>query len=179
MRIRFAVVSFVLFAAAVGLGQDKDKGKDEKLTPKQRSASKLVVKAAEVMQRKEWDAGIRLLDSALRLDPDNVNGRWMRGLGYLKKGDPDQAIADFANALKRDAKMAPAYRDRGLAYMEKKEYDRALADFDEYIKLRPTDPEGYEERAHAHRAKGSKDKAEADARKAKELRDKAEGKKKD
>ena len=175
MGTRVPTLALVLLATTLGLAQDKgkDKDKDAKLTPKQRSASKLIVKASEAMQKKEWEAGIRLLDSAIRLDPDNVNGWWMRGLGYLKTGDPDQAIADFSNALKRDARMAPSYRDRGLAYMEKKEADKAIADFTKYIGLRPTDPNGYHERALAYQAKGQKDKAEADRRKARDLEAKA------
>jgi Tfp pilus assembly protein PilF len=172
MSSRFAAI-FVLVATTLALAQ----GKEPKLTPKERTASKLAAEAAELMQKGEWEKGIRLCDRALGLDPENVNARWMRGLGHLKTNDPDQAIADFSNAIKRDAKMAPSYRDRGLAYMEKKETDKAIADFNEYIKLRPDDPNGYEERAIAHRAKGSKDKAEADEKKAKELKDKAKPKK--
>ena len=173
MGTRVAALALTLLIAALGSAQDKNKDKDAKLTPKQRAASRLTVKAAEAMQKMDWDAGIRLCDAALRIDPDNVSARWMRGLGYLKKDDPDQAIADFSNALKRDARNAPSYRDRGLAYMEKKETDRALADFTRYIGLRPDDPNGYHERALAYQAKGQKDKAEADRRKARELEAKA------
>jgi tetratricopeptide (TPR) repeat protein len=175
MAIRVAALILGLLVVAGGMAQDKDR--DSKLTPKQKSAARRASEAAKLMQMAEWDRGIRLCDAALRLDPDNVGALWMRGLAYLKKNDPDQAIADFSNALKRDAKMAPSYRDRGLAYAQKKEFDKAISDFTAYVKIRPTDPDGYHERALAYEAKGMKDKAAADMRKAKELRDKAGPKK--
>jgi tetratricopeptide (TPR) repeat protein len=173
MNCQIAAIASLLLAAPLSLAQDKD----PKLTPKERTASKLAAEAAESMKKAEWEKGIRLCDRALRLDPENVNARWMRGLGHLKTNDFDQAIADFTDAIKRDAKMAPSYRDRGLAYMETKQTDKAIADFSEYIKLRPEDANGYEERAIAYRAKGAKDKAEADEKKAKQLRDKSKPKK--
>jgi regulator of sirC expression with transglutaminase-like and TPR domain len=170
---RLAVLALGLIVSGLVGAQDKV----SKPTRKEQLASKLVTEAADLMKQMEWEKGIRKCDAALRLDPDNVNARWMRGLGYLKTNEPDKAIADFSDAIKRDAKMAPSYRDRGLAYVEKKELDRAIADFNRYISLRPEDPNGYHERGLAYQAKGVKEKAEADFRKAKQLEERAKAKK--
>jgi hypothetical protein len=55
MGTHFVTLTLLLVAAAFGLAQDKDSN----LTPKQRSASKLAAKAAEAMQKQDWEAGIR------------------------------------------------------------------------------------------------------------------------
>jgi regulator of sirC expression with transglutaminase-like and TPR domain len=170
---RFTVLALGMIVSGLVVAQDKD----SKLTRKEQLASKLVTEAGDLMKQKEWEKGIRKCDAAIRLDPDNVNARWMRGLGYLKTNEPDKAITDFSDAIQRDAKMAPSYRDRGLAYVDKKELDKAIADFSRYINLRPEDPNGYHERGLAYQAKGVKEKAEADFRKAKQLEERAKRKK--
>ena len=60
-----------------------------------------------------------------------------RGVGYRLKGDHDRAIADYAQAIKLNAKFAAAFNNRGVAYDKKGEFDRAIQDYDQAIKLKP------------------------------------------
>jgi tetratricopeptide (TPR) repeat protein len=49
-----------------------------------------------------------------------------RGIAYDSKGQYDQAIADYNNALEINPRYAMAYYNRGIAYYFKKEYDKSL-----------------------------------------------------
>ena len=61
-----------------------------------------------------------------------------RGVAYRLKGDHDRAIADYAQAIRLNAKFAAAYNNRGVAYDHKGDYDRAIQDYDQAIKLKPS-----------------------------------------
>jgi tetratricopeptide (TPR) repeat protein len=56
------------------------------------------------------------------------------------KGEQDKAIADCAEAIRLDPKLAEAYYNRGFSYAEKGEYNKAIADYTEAIQLDPTTP---------------------------------------
>lgn len=53
------------------------------------------------------------------------------------KGDYDNAIAAFNQAIALDPKLAEAYQDRAGAYESKGDYARAIADYGEALKLDP------------------------------------------
>ena len=51
-------------------------------------------------------------------------------------GGVDEALAHFADALKADAKFAPAYRDQGLALYRKGDRPGAIASLERYLAAR-------------------------------------------
>ena len=53
------------------------------------------------------------------------------------KGDLDQAIADYTQAIALDPKYAVAYNNRGIAYCDKGDLDQAIADYTQAIALDP------------------------------------------
>ena len=61
-----------------------------------------------------------------------------RGVAYRLKGDHDRAIADYAQAIRINAKFTAAFINRGVAYDHKGDYDRAIQDYDQAIKLKPS-----------------------------------------
>ena len=58
-----------------------------------------------------------------------------RGFAYNEKGDYDQAIADYDQALLLKPKDAVAYNNRGAAYNEKGDYDQAIADYNQALRF--------------------------------------------
>jgi Flp pilus assembly protein TadD len=69
--------------------------------------------------------------------PHDAKAYAERGAAHLNKGDIDQAIADYTEAIRLDPYDAEAYNGRGFAYGSKGEYDRAIADYTEAIRLNP------------------------------------------
>jgi tetratricopeptide (TPR) repeat protein len=61
-----------------------------------------------------------------------LNGR---AVAYDIKGDPDKAIADLDEAIRRKPGYGEAYINRGLAWAHKRDFDRAIADFTEATTL--------------------------------------------
>jgi tetratricopeptide (TPR) repeat protein len=60
-----------------------------------------------------------------------------RGISRNLKGEFDQALADFHQAIRLDPGCAQAYLNRGIAWKAVGEYGKAIADFTEAIDLDP------------------------------------------
>jgi lipoprotein NlpI len=54
---------------------------------------------------------------------------YYRGNAYQQKGDTDNAIADYSQAISNDPKLSEPYNNRGKIYADKRDYDNAIADF--------------------------------------------------
>src|SRR5437588_12796766 len=73
-----------------------------------------------------------------------------RGDAMLARGDVEQALAAFNEAIKRDPKLIAAYRGRALLHLRKGELDKALADLEEAIRVDPKNARLYLARAVIH-----------------------------
>jgi tetratricopeptide (TPR) repeat protein len=116
------------------------------------------------LRKNNHEEAIRNIESAIRLDSSYAaeipvgNGteqrvvrarlqpiNWFffatRGLARLRKGEIDEAIREFDEAIRLDPKSILAYAHRGKAWIEKKEYEKAVHDFEEAIRLKPEDAE--------------------------------------
>ena len=56
-----------------------------------------------------------------------------QGIEFFKKGQYDQAIASFTQAIQASPKNAVYYNSRGLAYYDNKNLDKAIADYNKAI----------------------------------------------
>ena len=100
---------------------------------------------------------MRCFAETIKLKPDFAEAYSNRGLAYDRKGEYDQAIADFNKAIELEPGYAKAYNNRGLAYGRKGEYDQTIADFDKAIELEPDYAEAYNNRGNAHARRGKYD----------------------
>ena len=76
-------------------------------------------------------------------DPFTAYAYASRGLARLNLGDFDQAIEDYARALRIRPKLTEAYLGRGIALDAEGEYDRAVLDYDRAISIDPKSAEAY------------------------------------
>ncbi len=76
-------------------------------------------------------------DKAVKANPKDTFALFMRGLGWLEKGEPDNALADFNECVRLDPADASSYNSRGNAWSHKNEYNKAVLDHTEAIRLNP------------------------------------------
>jgi tetratricopeptide (TPR) repeat protein len=81
----------------------------------------------------------------------------------LQAQTPDQEIAQYTEAIRRNPNDVEAYFYRGNAYLHKKgNLDKAIADYSQAIRLKPDLADAYSNRGDAYYEKGDYDKAIAD-----------------
>jgi tetratricopeptide (TPR) repeat protein len=85
-----------------------------------------------------------------------------RGGAYNAKGDLDRAIGDYNEAIRLDAKYAPAYTDRCAAYFHKGNNDQAITDCTQAIRLDPKLALAFSNRGFVYQTKGDLEHAIAD-----------------
>jgi len=100
-----------------------------------------------------------------------ANSYFNRALTYGKKGQHDQAIADYNKAIEINPGYAMAYYNRGSAYaIGTGQYDQAIADYNKAIEINPGYAMAYCNRGRAYAiGKGQYDQAIADYNKAIEI----------
>jgi tetratricopeptide (TPR) repeat protein len=77
----------------------------------------------------EADKAISDFSEALKLDPQNMDVIFDRGLAYDNKGDADNALKDYSRVIELDPEQAAAYNNRGSIYADKEDWAKALPDF--------------------------------------------------
>src|SRR3954452_992778 len=81
-----------------------------------------------------------------------------RAVGWNKKGNYPQVIADATEALRLKPDQA-LYNLRGSAYFDKGEYDIAIAEYNDAMRSGPPNGSIFHNRGNAYRAKGDYAKA--------------------
>jgi tetratricopeptide (TPR) repeat protein len=92
-----------------------------------------------------------------------------RGLDYYRKGQLNEAIAEYSKAIELNPRAAAAYNNRRLAYADQEQYDQALADWTRAIELNQRYATAYLNRGVIYYKTAQFDQALADFRKALEI----------
>jgi tetratricopeptide (TPR) repeat protein len=87
---------------------------------------------------------------------------FLRGNEHSERGELNQAIADFTEALRIYPQFAAAYHNRAVIETRRGEPDRAIADFAKALRFDPDNPATYLDRGRAYGAVGQYDLALAD-----------------
>jgi len=66
-----------------------------------------------------------------------------RGIAFGEKGQYDQAISDFNQAIEINPRYDRAYNNRGIVYRLRGQYNQAISDFNKAIAINPLDAEAY------------------------------------
>ena len=92
------------------------------------------------------------LDTGCSLAPGLPDPFFYRGLVRYEQAMYDSALADFTEAIERDAEHADAYLTRGRAFAALRRHKHAIADYDRAIELEPKNATAYHARGQARMA---------------------------
>jgi tetratricopeptide (TPR) repeat protein len=92
-----------------------------------------------------------------------------RGWARFRSGNTEEALKDYAEAIRLNPEAGAWYGNRGLIYMETKKFDDAIGDFTACIDLHPAHEVAYRNRAAAHTRKKDFAKAATDFEKVVEI----------
>ena len=95
----------------------------------------------------------------IRLNPQNAEAYYERGLELQKQGQEEKAIDYFNKAIHIDPQFSKAYRNRGYAYLNTKQYELAIADNTKAAKFDPSDPVARLNLGVAYKLQGKKTEA--------------------
>jgi len=89
------------------------------------------------------------------LDEDPNNDIWyaFRGWARHRTGKSEEALKDYAEAIRLSPEAPHWYSNRGLVHLEMKKIDEAISDFSTSIELVPENEVAYRNRAMAHTRK--------------------------
>lgn len=112
--------------------------------------------------RQELRGAMSDYDLALDLDPNNVLGRYNRGLLRAQVGDDNRAIEDFNVVIEYEPDNMMAIFNRALLLIQTGDMDGAERDLDRVIEEYPKFLYGYQCRADVRRRQGRLKEAEQD-----------------
>ena len=150
----------------------------------QNTAEEIFNKGIELAALGKFDEAKVEFETALKVDPflfpaknalniieDAINQKIktktaiyiFKGIGHENKGQWDEAIVEFNEALKLNPSYAPAYNERGIAYaLGNSQYNQASSDFTMAIERNPRYAIAYANRGHTYQMKGQYNKAVSD-----------------
>jgi tetratricopeptide (TPR) repeat protein len=94
---------------------------------------------------------------------DDAPSLFQRGVQHYNKGEFDQAITAFSDAIQMQPADASYRSWRGVCYGQKKEWEKSIADHTEAIRLAPKEPLHLCNRTSAYISTASYDKSIEDA----------------
>ena len=103
-------------------------------------------------QRKNAVAALALMDSAVKLNPDNAVCHCNRAVVLRALGRFDDAIASCDRALALKPVYAEAHVNRGAALFDARRYAEAVASYDGALAIRPDQADAHAGRGHALQA---------------------------
>jgi tetratricopeptide (TPR) repeat protein/predicted Ser/Thr protein kinase len=145
------------------------------LMPEIRNPMILFTKAVREYYNAKYDECIRLMEEALKLDPDFAEVYPVLGWTYRLKGDLKNALASFEKAVEFKPNDAYSYVNRGIARNGLNDFDGAIEDYTKAIELaepvndRTNLTNAYSNRGAAYKFKGELENALEDLNTAVEL----------
>ena len=97
----------------------------------------------------DFEGALREFTHAIRLDPDDAVGYFLRGITKAELRRYPAAILDYDEAIRLDPNEASAYHNRGYAKAQLGQHSAAILDYNAAIRLDSTDVLAYVNRGHA------------------------------
>lgn len=139
--------------------QAKKKEK-ERLLEKQAKIAKREAQAHLDAAQAQYDKGLhkealRLVLSALGINPKLVKGHYLHGCILRHEGTVKEALDAFNKCLELDPENAEVYERTGEIYFEEGRYEESLKHFRQSLLLEPARPDLYWKMAKVHQARGN------------------------
>jgi tetratricopeptide (TPR) repeat protein len=99
-------------------------------------------------------------------DPRESRAHAFRGWALYRKGNTDEALKDYAEAIRLKPDVGDWRNNRAVIYTARKEYDKAIDDLDEALRMNPNSGLALRNRAVAYSQKKDYAKAIADFQRA-------------
>ena len=110
--------------------------------PAQNTVDDLLARGTALIQSRPADA-VKVLQEAVRLDPERGELRYRLGLAYHAIGDEADAGAEFREAVSRMPDSAEAHNYLGIALFQLGDPKAAREEFRIAVKLAPNDPNAH------------------------------------
>ena len=114
-----------------------------------------------VTRNRIWHDDATFYRNTLVAQPDALALRINLGAVYWNSGNPDQAEAEWREALRRAPNHWLVLNNLGLVSARKKRYDEAIEDFQHSIRLRPNYADSHMNLGRTYAETGAMEKAEA------------------
>jgi tetratricopeptide (TPR) repeat protein len=105
-------------------------------------ARELINRAVELAESGQYDEALDLVNSGIRLDANNANGWYNKGIILFNMCRYQDALNSFAQAADIDPEFSEAWYNKGMTLLHIGKYPEAIRAFDKLIKIHP-----YDERA--------------------------------
>ena len=140
--------------------------KDARENPEASLTDKAIADAVSLQQQgkrddaiEKWRAIAHVVEGS---DNDLAASAWFSVAYLIKDEDPEDALADYAEAIRLKPDYAEAYSNRGIVKAKLGRYDDALADYAEAIRLKPDHASSFYNRGVAKAKLGRYEDALAD-----------------
>ena len=102
-------------------------------------------------QQQQHERAIKLIELAIRLEPNNYTYHHNKGNSQQALGQLDGAIESYSSALQLHPNSQLSLYNRGVAYLESDKIPLAILDFTETIRLNPENSDAYFNLGNCHR----------------------------
>ena len=110
-------------------GSDNAQGKNTDKLKLVAATKPLLQRAEEHIQNKQYDAALKSLAAAIKIDPNSVAAYSRRARLLADAGRHRRALLDFNKAVQLDPKNKQLRNMRGFFILTRAAYDKAIADF--------------------------------------------------
>ena len=103
-------------------------------------------RAVELAEQGRYDEALDLVNKGIKLDANNANAWYNKGIILFKMCSYQDALNSFAQATDIDPEFTEAWYNKGVALMELGKYLEAIRAFDKALKINPHDKRAHEQR---------------------------------
>jgi len=96
-------------------------------------------RSVELADSGQYDEALDLINRAIKLDANNANSWYNKGIIIFKMGRYQDALNSFAQAVDIDPEFTEAWYNKGLALMHMGKYLEAIRAFNKLLKIHPHD----------------------------------------